>query len=370
MRWNHVPVWLSALAIALSGCSSPYVHRIEPVETTRKYLTQQARPPIPAFRQVAVLPFADYSELTFLQDRGYPGQSVIEAVADQFVAHSVSVVPQEDVDRALLAMRVLPDLERQGVTPDPQTLLYNGPHTFNHEFDHHGDEFRAALRDMGYSEELALPLTSSIRQARHDGAADAGVTTDDMVRVTNKVKTRNVYGLTADQLVDLGHQLGVDAVVRGRILEYGLKKTPTVDPAYGLGILSKIAMGLDWLLLDWKDAGDYAADEPREEVRRDVDWSRPRLGGNPMGPIATLVGGPPNLKSSAIVQVRVYVQDARTGETLWSNRAEVETAPFSIFHFDDQHLKSLFDEATEKAVAEVMQTFFHGRDRWGEMRNG
>ena len=86
--------------------------------------------------------------------------------------------------------------------------------------------------------------------------------------------------------------------------------------------------------------------------------------------IATLVGGPPNLKSSAIVQVRVYVQDARTGETLWSNRAEVETAPFSIFHFDDQHLKSLFDEATEKAVAEVMQTFFHGRDRWGEMRNG
>ncbi|MBK7972029.1 MAG: hypothetical protein IPK07_01555 [Deltaproteobacteria bacterium] len=320
-----------------------------------------------------MLPFADYSEITFLQDRGYPNQAVVEAVADQFVAHSVSVVPQEDVDRALLAMGVLPDLEGQGVLPPAQSLLYNGPHTFNHEFEHHGgNEFRAALRDMGYSEDLALAVshTSGAAPHHHTGAANSGVTTDEQVRVTNKVKTRNVYGLSPDQLARLGQELGVDAVVRGRILEYGLKKTPTIDPAYGLGMLSRIAMGLDWLLVDWKDDGDYAADEPREEVRRDVDSSRLRPFGNPMGPIASLIGGPPNLKSSAIVQVRIYVQDARTGETLWTNRAEVETTPFSIFHFDDQHLKTLFDEATEKAVGEVMQTFFYGRDRFGTTRAG
>lgn len=370
MRPNRLVAWIPAMAVAVSACSSPYVHRIEPVPTTRKYLSQQARSPIPAFRQVAVLPFADYSEITFLQDRGYPNQAVTEAVADQFVAHSVSVVPPEDVDRALLAMGVLPDLEEQGVMPDAQTLLYNGPHTFNHEFEHHGDHFRSALRDLGYSEELAFAVISGAQENRHTGSADAGVTTDDLVRVTNKVKTRNVYGLTTEQLLRLGQDLGVDAIVRGRILEYGLKKTPTIDPAYGLGVLSRIAMGLDWLLVDWKDDGDYAAHEPREEVRHDVDDSRLRPFGNPMGPIATLVGGPPNLKSSAVVQVRIYIQDARTGETLWSNRAEVETTPFSIFHFDDQHLKTLFDEATEKAVGEVMQTFFYGRDRFGSARAG
>lgn len=368
MRPNRLVAWMPATIIAVCACSSPYVHRIEPVPTTRKYLRQEARSPIPAFRQVAVLPFSDYSEITFLQDRGYPNQAVVEAVADQFVAHSVSVVPSEDVDRALLAMGVLPDLERQGVMPDAQGLLYNGPHTFNHEPEHHGDGFRTALRDLGYSEEIALAVTSDSAPHRHSGSPDAGVTTDDMVRITNKVKTRNVYGLTTDQLIRLGQDLSVDAIVRGRILEYGLKKTPTIDPAYGLGILSRIAMGLDWLLVDWKDDGDYAADEPREEVRSDVDSSRFRPFGNPMGPIATLVGGPPNLKSSAVVQVRIYIQDARTGETLWTNRAEVETTPFSIFHFDDQHLKTLFDEATEKAVGEVMQTFFFGRDRFGATR--
>lgn len=369
MRSNRFVAWIPAMAVAASACSSPYVHRIEPVPTTRKYLTQQARSPIPAFRQVAVLPFADYSEITFLQDRGYPNQAVVEAVADHFVAHSVSVVPPEDVDRALLAMGVLPKLDEQGVMPNPQALLYNGPHTFNHEFEHHDSDFRGALREMGYSEELALAVTAR-SEHHHDGSPDAGVTTNEMVRVTNKVKTRNVYGLTTEQLVRLGQELGVDAVIRGRILEYGLKKTPTIDPAYGLGVLSRIAMGLDWLLVDWKDDGDYAADEPREEIRHDVDGSRLRPFGNPMGPIATLVGGPPNLKSSAVVQVRVYIQDARTGETLWTNRAEVETTPFSIFHFDDQHLKTLFDEATEKAVGEVMQSFFYGRDRFGTTRAG
>ncbi len=86
-----------------------------------------------------------------------------------------------------------------------------------------------------------------------------------------------------------------------------------------------------------------------------------------MGPIATLLGGPTNLKSAAVVQVRVYIQDGRTGETLWTNRAEVETSPFSIFHFNEQHLKELFDDATHKAITDAMGSFFFGRDhdQWG-----
>ena len=348
----------------LASCTSPYVHRIEPAPTSHRYQLNRHRTPIPPFRQVAIVPFADYSEITFLQDRGYPGNAVVEEIADQFVAHNVTVIPQEDVDRLLLDMGVLPDLSQQGVLPDAQSTLYNGPHTFNHPGDRKAlASLRETLEDSGYTGGIAAAIEGGAR-FRDSGAPDSGVTTDDRVKIPNKVKTRNAAGLSPDQVTALAASLGVDAVVRGRILEYGLKKTPTLDPAYGLGILSRIAMGLDWLLIDWKDDGDFAAEEPREELRGEIDDFR----FSNFGPVGWM-GGPATYKSSAIVQVRIYVQDGRTGEVLWTNRAEVETTPFSIFHFDDQHLKNLFDEATHKAVTDAMQSFFYSRTRWGASRS-
>ena len=67
---------------------------------------------------------------------------------------------------------------------------------------------------------------------------------------------------------------------------------------------------------------------------------------------------PKKAKRSAVVQVRVYAQNANTGEVLWSNRVEIEYTPKSNFAYNDTHPKTMFDKAVKEGVKELMNSFF------------
>jgi prophage maintenance system killer protein len=56
-----------------------------------------------------------------------------------------------------------------------------------------------------------------------------------------------------------------------------------------------------------------------------------------------------------VVQIRIWVQDAYTGSVIWTNRNDVKISPSSFWA--DYQYDTLFEVATEKAVATLMNDF-------------
>jgi hypothetical protein len=99
-------------------------------------------------------------------------------------------------------------------------------------------------------------------------------------------------GILREKILDIGRQLDVDLIIRGRILEYGMK---LAHPG------------------------------------------------------------------AAVVQLRVYAQDARTGELFWSNRAEIEARDEFASSWSPPDLKTLLDYGTREVVQGLMADFFGER---------
>ncbi len=69
----------------------------------------------------------------------------------------------------------------------------------------------------------------------------------------------------------------------------------------------------------------------------------------------------PSRPAASVVQMRLYAQDAKTGELIWSNRAEVEVAMDRHGWRDENDLKALFDRATRELIDALMADFFGER---------
>jgi flagellar motor protein MotB len=77
---------------------------------------------------------------------------------------------------------------------------------------------------------------------------------------------------------------------------------------------------------------------------------------NSFGTIANLY--PRKKQVSSIVQIRMYAQDVKTGDVIWSNRVETEYTPRSNLAFNSKHLKTMFDKNIERGIAVLMDDMF------------
>jgi hypothetical protein len=59
--------------------------------------------------------------------------------------------------------------------------------------------------------------------------------------------------------------------------------------------------------------------------------------------------------SQAVVQLRIWVQDAYTGSVVWTNRVDVKVSPESVLA--DHQYDVLFESATEKAISTLVDNF-------------
>jgi outer membrane protein OmpA-like peptidoglycan-associated protein len=59
----------------------------------------------------------------------------------------------------------------------------------------------------------------------------------------------------------------------------------------------------------------------------------------------------------AVVQLRIWVQDAYTGNVVWTNRVDVKVSPESVLA--DYQYDGLFEKATEKAINTLIDDFAH-----------
>lgn len=287
-----VLVGLAVLPSTAMGGRDPVVSQtIAPVPTGQTYVIslRLLRSQFPGrivtttLKKVAIFPFADYSyQQSFVQPPPWGGnRGLVETIADRFIAHGVAVALQEDVDGLLVAEGMMRPPMGQSLAPQP---------TPQEQFREragisHTPEFELAwgLHDQ----EMYDVLQTMVMSQSYWRAANP------MRLPSDEPPLQGITGaLSKEKLVELGRALDVDLIVRGRILEYGLKA------------------------------------------------SRP---------------------GSAVVQMRMYAQDARSGELIWSNRGEVEVSMKAHGWHKEADLKALFERATHELINALMADFFGER---------
>jgi hypothetical protein len=208
---------------------------------------------------------------------------------------------------------------------------------------------------------------------------------------SNPLAAPGTHALDKRSVASLGRNFNAEYIVRGRIIQYDLQQEHTWQ-MNKIGILPFFVKGtkqaafgfakseeydnLDAMAL-WGLAGaiiGYNADTPVDpeskksyfdgsdivtktsgdssdaEFWNAVIWG---TGAATMAHLAMQSGVTPE----AVVQLRIWVQDAASGDVVWTNRAEVKVAPQSVY--GDIRSKEMFKTAVDSAATILIDDFWN-----------
>lgn len=325
------------LALVISGCGQTVKESLK-VQPPQKSTAG-------ADKSVVILPFADYSYADDLETAYRRNLYVNENITDQLVANSFRVPVEEDVFRYLVSQNIINVMayEERNSTPLADEL---------------NDEWSPEMKGV-------MQRYISLAKSR---SGDKPV-----------LDSPGTHGLTQQEIVKIGRQFGADYIVRGRIVEYKTRQDPSWNPlqrgilTFVSGVSSKLAFGnasadkydmvgnmiagaawggligsgVDW---PWDPA---EADQTILGVSGGRDANTILWGGvgAQLGKLAHNSGEMPQ----AVVHLRIWVQDAYTGDVVWTNRVDVKVSPESVLA--DTQYDALFEKATEKAITTLIDNF-------------
>lgn len=291
-------------------------------------------------RKVVILPFADYSYADDMKAASQRNMAVVEALTDQLVARGFAVPVQEDTLRYLVAQNVIK-------TVDPGFAARTSS-VSNEMESNWSDVMKDELRGI-----LA-------REQQATGAGDSG-------------QTPGTHGLDSKMISQIGRDFSARFVLRGRIIKYGMEKENTWEPMkkgllpfvfdsatqvfYGFAktdnydTLAAMSLGYGVGAM----LGDSATNPYTYADRIDPSAANSAVWGVAGAGVAYLAkqGGQTN---QAAVQLRVWVQNAETGDVVWTNRVDVKVAPQTVFA--DNNPDALFQTAVNRAVAALIEDFW------------
>lgn len=283
---------LCALTVVLCSCGTTVKESLKVQPAQKKIVGND--------QTVVILPFADYSYADNLESAYRRNLFVNESIIDQFVRLGFHLPVQEDIFLYLADQNII------------TVASYNPEKTKSIEYE----------LNKEWSPAMKQTLQNYIDYAQRTGLK--GEEGDDAL----------THGLTQQEIVKIGRHFSADYIVRGRIIQY----KDRLDPSGALwkkGVIPFFVGGTKDILLGQAIPGQYdnlgAFDADRESI--------------------LVFGDVPQ----AVVQLRIWVQDAYTGNIVWTNRANVQVSPESFFA--DYQYDALFETATEKAVTKLMNDF-------------
>lgn len=326
------------LALIISGCGQTVKESLK-VPLTQKSLAG-------ADKSVVILPLADYSYSDDLESAYRRNLYITENLTDQLVANSFRVPVQEDVFGYLVNQNII------------NILAYEEPKNAVLE-DELNDEWSSVMKGQ---------LRNYINMSKKGQASNKPV-----------LDSPGTHGLTPQEVVKIGRQFSADYIVRGRIVEYKARQDPSWNPlkrgilTFVSGSTSKLAFGnasadtydmtanliagaawgaligseVEWPW-DSDDADQTILGISGGEDANTVFWGGV---GSQFGQLAHNSGEMPQ----AVVQLRIWVQDAYTGDVVWTNRVDVKVSPESVLA--DTQYDTLFESATEKAITTLIDNF-------------
>jgi len=359
MDFKNFILCLLIFSISILGCSSATTKtNIAPITTENvKYIPADNTIVLAGIRSVAIFPFADYSyQQCQLEKVEWGGNiKITEAVTDQFTTHGITVAVQEDVNTLLVDENIIRPI-------DKDKYLIHGTKENSEEASNRISTPEYEVANVEHSKDMSNEILKLINATEKKKPA---ITKDSPVLQGATV------GLSKEKIIELGDKLGVDIIVRGRIIDYGYKDIGTQNPLYR-GVIPVVIDSVKDMMYGATNAYGYEGDLQNvenmavggslgyiagENIPNSATYGAPGLAiGTAAGFFASQ--HPKKAKRAAVVQVRIYAQNALNGEVLWTNRAEIEYTPKSNFAYDETHPKTMFDNAVASGIKQLMDDFF------------
>lgn len=285
-------ILLCALVILVGGCGTTVKESLKVAPATKLKVGEN--------RTAVILPFADYSYADNLETSFRRNMFVNECITDHFIRLGFHLPIQEDVFYFLADQNII-----NASAYDPQKT-----NSLQLELE---KDWSPAMKNVlqGY-------MDSAQKQAQYHDAGESSLT----------------HGLNNQAIVKIGRHFSADYIVRGRIIQYKDRLDPS-GAIWKQGVLPFFIGGTKNMLLGKATPQQYDASDSF-----DSDWKELQSFGD---------------VPQAVIQIRIWVQDAYTGNIVWTNRTNVEVSPQSVFA--DYQYDALFETATEKAVASLMNDF-------------
>jgi len=321
-------------AIMLTGCGQTVVETL-----------QVPHPPNPTAagkgQTIIILPFADYTSADDLAGAYRRNLTVTEALTDRLVANGFSMAVQEDVFGYLVDENIINIVSYDGNNADSLTAELGG--------------------DWSHDTEMEIERYIQL-QKTHSGKAVSG--------------SPGTHAISPTALAKIGRTFGADYIVRGRILEYKTRQEATWAP-WKKGILPFINGSTNRVINGFASSDAY--DERNEALtgmllggifgynNKSWPWSDGQtffgMADNTANTVSWMaVGAGLGMVShssgqvdQAAVQMRIWVQEASTGNVIWTNRVRVLVSPQTVFA--DKQYDTLFNKAIEKGVDTLINHF-------------
>lgn len=332
-------MFLSAVSLtALVGCGTSVQESLKVNNDLRTNIGQG--------RKVVIMPFADYTEADDLESAFRRNLFINENMMDKFRQNGFMFPVQEDVFRYLINRNIISVV---GYAQNPTRSL---------DYELH----------KGWSDAMKGEMMKYAREARlamHRNPA---------------LDSPGTLGLDPAEVTQLGQNFAADYVVRGSIIQYKARQDPSWAPwkkgviPFVTGVTSQIAFGQarsdtydnlgDMVTGGTLGAiyGHHSNNWPFSTRNKSILGVTGHQAGNTIvwGAIGAGLGNVAHNSGDipqAVVQLRMYVQDAYNGEVVWANRVDVKVSPQSVLA--DYQYDALFEQATEQAIKVLMDDFMY-----------
>jgi hypothetical protein len=322
-------------AVLVMGCGQTVVETL--------YVPDAPDPNAPGNGQtIVVLPFADYTYADSLAGAYRRNLSISEAVTDRLVSNGFGLAIQEDVFGYLVAEKII------SVAPYDEHNTTSLSEELNNEWS---DVMKNQLR--GYIQ----------NQKMHSGKTVS--------------ESPGVHALNQAAVAKMGRKFNADYIVRGRILEFKTREEHTWAP-WKKGLLPFITGTTSQAMNGFARSDTY---DEWGQMLAGGTWGAllGNAAGVPFNPDSgnTLFGMSGTMSNTvfwgaagmvagnmaknggkvdqAVVQLRIWVQEASTGNLVWTNRVDVKVSPESIMA--ESQYDALFDQAIQKGVNTLIDNF-------------
>ena len=288
-------------------------------------------------KRIVVLPFADYTYADSMAAAFRRNLEISEALTSNLASHGFGLPIAEDVFYYLVDEEVVQIVDYEK----------NSNVSLTNEL---GGDWSDVMKDT---------IRHYLRQQQ-------------VTQRSQVAEAPGTHALTATEITKMGRRFQADYVLRGRILEYRTRQDTTWEP-WRRGLFPVISGGTAQMLYGF--AGSEAYDTLNQTMAAGMiglgignlsDW--PIDGDGIDGGISENeiawagVGGLLGRQASrsgrvdqAVVHLRMWVQDATSGQVVWTNSATVRVAPQSIF--SDGQYDDLFNTAVNKSVSSLVDNF-------------
>lgn len=337
-------------------------------------VTKETLSPVPTERimssgkRVVIMPFADYTPDSSPELYWRRNLLVTESLEDEFSRYGLMSALEEDVVDYLM---------NEHIIEPPEVFFADTPNN-----NYMRSEVESGNWSMAMVQELKYAITRNEELEKKD---------KQQLKVESGSQGSALHiSLDSREVAKIGDYFDADYIVRGRLIEFEKGVAKDDFNPFHVGMLpfffnssQRMLFGLakseNYELMDKMAIGGIlgtAIGSANKNFPFDESTDTESSGHPLFGPTVTSTTDYHALNTAlwgvagasaaylahnggkvprAVVQIRIMVQDARTGRLVWSNRSEVEVVPESIYA--DQEYRKLIGKAIRRATSSLVRSF-------------